>query len=314
MDRARDAPLAGLARDLMVAVLAGVVVYGGFLLLGIELPRAISPGLWTALDLGALLLVGWLLARAFGRAIRSFLTRAGNLRSAAAIRLVVDILIAAGAVAVLLHLLGVSVESIFFGSAFAGIVLGLAAQTVFANVFAGLLIVFVTPFQVGERISIVSQSYGAIWPSYPHELMYPTYTGTVTDVGLFYTVLQADSGEPVKIPNATLLGSLVVNQIESRPHEVRVRMTFPLSTPARLLDEAVGEYAAAHAPPEGHPAPTAEVADIGATTWDGTVVLWTREPRAARVRDEVLRTVLPRVAELAGGGAATAAARPRAKS
>ena len=50
------------------------------------------------------------------------------------------------------------------------------------------------PRRPGDRVAFVTSSYGALAPSYPHEMMYPGYSGTVRDVGLIYTVIELDGG------------------------------------------------------------------------------------------------------------------------
>ncbi|MCI4317480.1 MAG: mechanosensitive ion channel family protein, partial [Thermoplasmata archaeon] len=220
----------------------------------------------------------------------------GRKANTSIVRLVVNPMIGLAVVFALFSLGGVTVQNLFFGSALAGIVLGLASQTVLSNVFAGLVIVIVGPFRVNERISIISSSYGAIWPTYPHELMYPTYTGVVQDIGLFYTVLVLDNARTARIPNSVVLTSLVVGLYPGHLRSQRVRMTFPLSLGVPAVESALTEATrtiAASGP--GIPPPRLEVADISPTTWDGVYVLWTMDGNEDRVRDTVLRAVLPHV-------------------
>jgi small-conductance mechanosensitive channel len=93
-------------------------------------------------------------------------------------------------------LLGVDIRQLLVGGAVTGIVVGLAAQPVLSNLFAGLVLLFARPYVPGQHVRVLS---GAI--NGPHE-------GVIVSAGLLYTVLETDDG-PLNIPNNTLLASAV---------------------------------------------------------------------------------------------------------
>ena len=305
----RREPTLILVRDLGLALALGVGLFLAFSFLN---SYALQDG-FTQLELllleaGAVVAVAYLVARAVSNAANAVLERRGGTSRAHLVRIFFNLLVSVGAVLALFKLAGVSVESIFLGSALAGIVLGLAAQTVLANVFAGLLLVLADPFRPGDRVTFVSSSYGAIWPTYPHEMMYPGYAGVIEDVGLIYTVLRVESGGLAKIPNSVVLAALVLRPDPRLGRSQRVRMTFPLSVPVGSVEAAVaelGESLGGTVPDS--PRPRFEVADIGAATWDGVVVLWTTSLDETGTRDAVLRAVLSR---LPNAGRARSAATP----
>jgi small conductance mechanosensitive channel len=280
---------------LVTILLAAILLYAVLLLFGHLVPH-LDPDYWKAIDSGAVLLIAVLVAVLFGTAIRAYMQRAGQIAHFGAVRLIVNILIAMAAVAVLLSFFGISLSSLLVSSAFAGIVIGLAAQTVLANVLAGLLMAVASPFQEGERISVVNTgSYGVFSSTYPHETYYPTFTGVIESIELIYTNLRLDSGVPAKIPNQALLASLILRQSHLSARRYRVRMTFAIATPVTALEEGLAQYVRAHPAIPGYPEPHAEVADIGLTTWDGVVVVWSHELTEEPVRDAVMRQVLPRI-------------------
>ena len=290
----RSAPNLRLGFRLAAIVVVGVALYALLVLISHVFGR-INPLYWKALDAGAVLFLAYVVAILFGTAIRNYLQHIGNIGHVGAIRLIVNILIAMGATAALLDLFGVSLSSLLVSSAFAGIVIGLAAQTVLANVLAGVLMAVATPFREGDRVGVITQTYGALAPTYPHELLYPSYTGVVRNIGLIYTDLQLDNGRPAKIPNQTLLGALIVNLSHPSPRSYRIRMTFDQKVPVARLEAALAEYTKAHPPIPGCPEPHIEVGDIGPTTWDGVVVVWSNEVAEEPVRDAVMRRVLSKL-------------------
>ena len=82
----------------------------------------------------------------------------------------------------------------FVGGTVVAIIIGVAAQQLLGNLFAGLVLLFARPYVPGERIRIHSGGLGG-----PHE-------GVVTGVGLLYTTVRSDQGD-INIPNSALLAA-----------------------------------------------------------------------------------------------------------
>ncbi|HYB78937.1 MAG TPA: mechanosensitive ion channel family protein [Thermoplasmata archaeon] len=291
-------PLRVLLRNLLLSALLAVVLYVLFSEFGVSYFQAhgFARPIFLALEAGAVLLVAYAVAESLTSATSTILERRGIASRSHAARLFLNILVAVAAVLVLFSLAGVSPESIFLGSAFAGIILGLAAQTVLSNVFAGLLIVLADPYRPGDRVAFITSSYGALAPSYPHEMMYPGYSGTIRDVGLVYTVIELDSGGLAKFPNSIAITALSLHQVPGVARAFRVRMTFPQTVPVPLVEATVAEIAPTlpGASPS-RPPPGVEVTDISMTTWDAVVTVWSTVVDEGPVRDRVLRAVLAKL-------------------
>jgi small-conductance mechanosensitive channel len=123
---------------------------------------------------------------------------------------------------VLLAIAGASPTALLAGGTFAGLVLGLAAQTVLSNIIAGVMIILARPYEVGDRITFFTWQYGLIVPAYPpkfysHETLMPGYSGLVQDIGLAYTKMQLDDGPSIKVPNSVMVQAAVVS------HEIKQR-------------------------------------------------------------------------------------------
>lgn len=302
-------PLTVLVRDLLIALAVGAGLFVLFDLLNHRV--LVIAGLQTSdlilVEAGAVILVGYLLARAVTGAANALLQLHGNLSRGHVVRIFLNLLIAVGVVFALFTLAGVSLESIFLGSALAGVVLGLAAQTVLANLFAGILLVAADPFRPGDRINLVSSNLGAMPPSYPHEMVYPIYGGIVEDVGLTYTVLRQDSGGIVKVPNSVVLGALVQHP-EAGIRTVRVRMSFPQTISVAAVEAALGDLKETLADSRSPGFRLSlEVVDISAATWDAAVIVVTPTLSEAVIRDRVLRSVLGRLGRAVPSGPAASA-------
>jgi small-conductance mechanosensitive channel len=299
-------PLRVLFRNLVLVVLLAAALYVIFVVGNRYLEHQFLGGLTGTqvllLEAGAIVLLAYVVAKAFTSAVNAVLRRRGQLQHGATVRIFLNLFIGVGGVLALFTLAGVSVESIFLGSAFAGIILGLAAQTVLANVFAGLLLVLANPFHPGDRVSLISSSYGAFAPSYPHEMVYPSYSGVVEDVELLYTVLRLDSGGIGKVPNSVVIGALVLQPNPGVPKAHRVRMTFATNVPIAVIESALPDVRAAFPEEKGQLAPRLEVTDISATTWDGVFIIWSSTYDDGAVRDRVMRAVLSRLAPAKSSG------------
>ena len=288
-----------LVRDLVVAVVLGGALFVLFTVFNDRLFRGFTGPEVLLLEAGAIVLVAFLVARAVTNATSVVLQRHGLVPRGHAVRLFLNLLIATGAVLALFKLAGVSLESIFIGAGFAGIVLGLASQTVLSNIFAGVLLVFADPFRPGDRVSLIGSQYGMLAPSYPHEAMSPAYSGTVEDVGLTYTIVALDTGGLAKVPNGVVLQAMVLVGHGAIVH--RVRMTLPYSVLIADVEAALPEVVRLFPPPfAGAPPPRVEAADVSAATWDAVVVVWSEVRDLGAVRDRVLRAVLPHLGPRAG--------------
>jgi small-conductance mechanosensitive channel len=76
------------------------------------------------------------------------------------------------------------------------VIIGIAAQQTLGNFFAGLVLLLVRPFTLGETVIFRSGPLGG------------EYEGRVTDMGLFYVSLVTEQG-PVQLPNAGVLASAI---------------------------------------------------------------------------------------------------------
>jgi small conductance mechanosensitive channel len=146
-------------------------------------------------------------------------------------------------VVILLGLSGVSGTALLAGGAFAGLILGLAGQTVLSNVFAGVLLLLARPFEVGDKVTVVSSQYGLNFPSYQpkyfsEEYLIPGYSGTVKDLGFAYTTLLLEDGKLMKIPNSVMIQAGVVKR-DSETRRVRVRYQLPPSIDPEVAISAV---------------------------------------------------------------------------
>jgi small-conductance mechanosensitive channel len=138
------------------------------------------------------------------------------------IRLLINVVVFAIALVVLLDNLGVNVTGLVAGLGVGGIAIGLAAQGIFADLFAALAIIFDRPFSRGDQVS------------------YDNSSGTIESIGLKSTRIRAYTGELRVIANKNLLDKEILN-VSGRDH-IRLPFTIgvayetPPETLARIPD------------------------------------------------------------------------------
>jgi small-conductance mechanosensitive channel len=186
------------------AVIAVIVATGGFTwanALGQFKKKAGDP-VETAERLIALggaaivLIAGVIAVRALAGAVRAAMYDEREKDRGASLAFILSGL---GYVFVLLGVLGalnVGVEKVLLGGALTGVILGIAAQQSLGNFFAGIVLLIVRPFSIGEHIVLKSGPIGG------------EYEGVVTEMTMYYVHLDTIRG-PVQLPNAGVLAAAI---------------------------------------------------------------------------------------------------------
>lgn len=122
---------------------------------------------------------------------------------------------------------GVNLSTVLFGGAVISVILAIFSQSTLSNFFAGLVLLIVRPYRVGDSVYLRSGSFGGA-----------EYQGTVTDVGSLYTNL-IDEGQVFRIPNGMVVGSVLAPSY--KPIRADVRVDVPAATSLEALEDRVRE-------------------------------------------------------------------------
>lgn len=101
---------------------------------------------------------------------------------------------------------GATVASLFVAAGFASIVIGMAAQSSLANIFAGTIVATSKPFSIGDAV-LFQMPWGAEWC-------------WVEDMQLSYTILKTWDKRRLVIPNSLFLSSPIVNYTMNDPSKL----------------------------------------------------------------------------------------------
>jgi small conductance mechanosensitive channel len=88
---------------------------------------------------------------------------------------------------------GIETTSIIAVIGAAGLAIGLALQGTLSNVAAGVMLLFIRPFKIGDWIET-----GAV-------------SGTVDEIGLFSTIVNTFDNIYISVPNSSIWGSIIIN-------------------------------------------------------------------------------------------------------
>ncbi len=134
------------------------------------------------------------------------------------IRVLVTFALFAIALVVILSNLGWNVSGLIAGLGVGGIAIGLAAQGIFADLFAALAIIFDRPFGRGDAIS------------------YDKSSGTVESIGLKSTRIRGTNGEERIIANKQLLDKEIINNTRRDYRRIQFTLTIAQWTPQAKLE------------------------------------------------------------------------------
>lgn len=143
-----------------------------------------------------LLILGFFLLRAVKKLSNVIVKGLGTIDSTLAVFVAKSLqYLTAGMIALMiLAQLGFQTTSILTLLGTAGVAIGLALQGTLANIAAGLMLLFLRPFKVGDSISAGSD-----------------LQGTILVIGLFTTEIVSDDGQYLVCPNTKLWSSTIVN-------------------------------------------------------------------------------------------------------
>lgn len=159
-------------------------------------PATTTEQLVTIVGAVVVLVAGVLSVRSFAKAVRRAAEVQGAQARGGTLSFVVSVTGYALVLLATLGVLGVPLGGLLLGGAVTGVVVGIAAQQTIGNFFAGVVLMVVRPFTIGELVVLRSGALGG------------EYIGTVTDMTLFYVHMVTETG-PVVLPNSGVLAAAI---------------------------------------------------------------------------------------------------------
>src|SRR3954452_12769269 len=159
----------------------------------------------------ALIGLGAWFARDLGRALGPAMARRMDAGTAGTVGFLIRLVLLVAAMLIALRIAGLTPRTLAGGGAVTAIVIGLAAQSTIGNLFAGVLLLSVQPFRVGDRVRLQAGNLAGV------------VEGTVSQLGLLYVTLM--HGEDViLVPNNTVVSAAIVPLREPGKVDLRARL------------------------------------------------------------------------------------------
>ncbi|MDX8465620.1 mechanosensitive ion channel [Mesorhizobium sp. VK23B] len=152
---------------------------------------------------------------------------------------------------------GVQTASIIAAIGAVGLAIGLALQGTLQNIAAGIMLLALRPFRIGESIEV-----GSI-------------AGTVEEIGLFATKLRTVEGVYILAPNSTLWNQPVRNFTRNGVRRTDISLSIGSWNDIDRGQKTLLGIAGAEKRIRREPAPIAFVAGLGETTVSLTLRYWT---------------------------------------
>jgi small conductance mechanosensitive channel len=172
-----------------------------------------------------------------------------------------------------LDALGVRTTAVLAVLGAAGLAIGLALQGSLSNFAAGVMLIILRPYKVGDIVVIAK------------------YTGRVEAIRVFSTVLITGDNREITIPNSKVIAepieNLTILGVRRVDLVVSVTDARDLFAVKQLLEAAVKDDARIQA----MPAPAVDVAEISADTVKLTLRPWTEVANYERVATETIERV-----------------------
>ena len=225
---------------------------------------------------GLILLATIWLSRWASRLARSLLARVNARHGGADVTLLSfaasmarNVVLAVVLVAVLQEL-GVQTTSIIAVLGAASLAVGLALQGALSNVAAGVMILLLRPYRIGDTIESAGR------------------TGRVEALDLFVTELATPDNLKVVIPNGKLFGDVIVNHSYHRRRRADVTVRLPLGADVAAVMRRLEARLAEDWRVDKTPAPTVELTGAAETWVELAVRPWVPREHVGAVKSDLV--------------------------
>jgi small conductance mechanosensitive channel len=232
----------------------------------------------------AILIVGGLVAnwtqRALQRSLARFLNIDPTVRQflASMLRYAVLVLVIVAA----LTQIGVQTTSLLAVLGAAGLAIGLALQGTLSNIAAGLMLLWLRPFHLGDFVEVL----GGV------------AAGKVKEIGLFTCQLETFDGVFLFVPNSALWNAALKNHTRNSGRLVSIVVALPASADLERARLALLDVAAKHPLMLETPAPAVFVDNFTGGNFVLNLVCWTTPAGVAAVQRTIIENARSALAAL----------------
>jgi len=169
--------------------------------------------------------------------------------------------------------LGVNTASFAAIIAAAGLAVGLALQSNISNFGAGVMLLFLKPFKVGDFV----EAGGA--------------TGVVEQIGIFNTTFKTGDNKVIIVPNSSIIGGNITNYSREAIRRIDLVIGVGYEDDLKLVKKTLEEILQNHPKVLKDPAPSVALAELADSSVNFNVRPWVKSEDYWSVRSELLETI-----------------------
>lgn len=154
-----------------------------------------------------------------------------------------------------------------------GLAIGLALQGSLSNLAAGIMLLILRPFKVGDVVTVVGQ------------------TGVVDEIELFYTKMDTADRRRVLLPNGSVFGAVIDNQTHHRTRCVIVTVGIDYAADIDQTREVLLRAARSVAHALADPPPAASLQNLAPSNVEWQIHVWAPTQECAGVRQDLIKSV-----------------------
>lgn len=168
---------------------------------------------------------------------------------------------------------GVPVTSLVAVLGAATLAIGLALQGTLGNVAAGVMIVMIRPYRLGDYVQISDTE------------------GTVSDINLFYTALDAIGNEHIIVPNGQAWNDVIVNYTTNPRRRTTLNFGISYDDDIDRATEILIETAKAHENVLADPEPWVAVSALADSSVNLDLRAWVDQPNFFQTNRDLIKQV-----------------------
>ena len=153
-------------------------------------------------------------------------------------------------------IMGVPMASIIAVIGSVGVAISLAVQGTLSNLASGLMILVFKPFKLGDFVEAGGDS------------------GTVTDMGIFYTTLTTGDNRTIVMPNSSIPGTRLLNYSKTETRRVDIQLDVEYGTDIELVKKTVLEEVNKCSEVINDPAPFVRLTEMKDSSLCVTLRVW----------------------------------------
>ena len=184
-----------------------------------------------------------------------------------------------GSVIVVLGRLGIEVTSLVAVLSVIGLAFSLALQNFLSNVAGGMQLLASHPFKPGDFVEAGGCS------------------GTVTDIGMFYTRLTTYDNKLVQIPNSSIVSANIINYSTQPSRRVDLTVSASYDAPVDQVLAALAKLGEEHPLVLDDPAPAAHVTKYGDSAIEYALRVWCANADYWTVYNDLMDSLQPAFAK-----------------